>query len=80
MKALKLKNIFQRMGRMSEPAWYIFRGSVLLSLTLLACGLLLTLGSYAQHKTAEAIYETVQAVLLIGILGSVLIEDQQSRR
>ncbi len=77
---MKLKQVLDRMGRMSEPAWYIFKNSMLLSLTLLACGLLLTLGAHQQLRTAEAIYETVEAVLLIGILFSVIVEDQQSKR
>lgn len=75
-----LKPILARMARMCEPAWYIFKNSVLLSLTLLSCGLLLTLGGHEQFRTAEAIYETVEAVLLIGILFSAIIEDQQSKR
>ncbi len=77
---MKLKQILGRMGRMSEAAWYIFKCSMLLSLTLLSCGLLLTLGAHEQHRIAEAIYEIVEAVLLIGILFSVIAEDQQSRR
>ena len=68
------------MACMCEPAWYIFKGSFLFSAALLALALLLTLGSFQQVRTAEAIYETVEAVLLIGILSSALIEDQQSRR
>ncbi len=77
---MKLKPILARMARMCAPAWYIFRSSMLLSLTLLSCGLLLTLGGHEQLRTAEAIYETVEAVLLIGILFSAIAEDQQSRR
>lgn len=77
---MKLRQILNRMSCMCKPAWYIFKGSLLLSLTLLVSALLLTLGSYQQIRTAEAIYETVEAVLLIGILFSVVVEDQQSRR
>lgn len=77
---MKFKQILMRMGRMSEPAWYIFKNCMLLSLTLLSCGLLLTLGAHEQIRTAEAIFETVEAVLLIGILFSVIVEDQQSKR
>ena len=75
-----IRRIFQRMARMCRPAWYIFKGSLLLSLSLLALALLLTLGSHEQLQTAGAIYETVEAILLIGILASVLVEAQQSRR
>ncbi len=77
---MKIVQIIRRMSRMCRPAWYIFKGSFLLSLALLSLALLLTLGSYQQVRTAEAIYETVEAVLLIGILFSALVEDQQSRR
>lgn len=77
---MKIRQIIHRMACMCEPAWYIFKGCFLLSAVLLALALLLTLGSYQQIRTAEAIYETVEAVLLIGILSSVLVEDQQSRR
>ncbi len=75
-----MKKILFRMAKMCEPSWYIFRRSMELSIVLLSCGLLLTLGGHEQLKTAGAIYETVEAVLLIGILGSVIVEDQQSRR
>ena len=77
---MRLRQIIRRMACMCEPAWYIFKGSFLFSAALLALALLLTLGSFQQVRTAEAIYETVEAVLLIGILSSALIEDQQSRR
>ena len=77
---MKIRQILNRMARMCEPAWYICKGSFLLSAALLSCALLLTLGSYRQIRTAEAIYEIVEAVLLIGILASVVVEDQQSRR
>ena len=74
------------MSQMCEPAWYIFKRSLQLALALLACGLLLTLGdgnafgSYTQLKTSGAIYEITEAVILLGILLSVLVEDQQSKR
>ena len=77
---MKLRQILQRMGRMSRPAWYIFFVSTRLSLALLCLGLLLTLGSPAQQRLAEAIYETVESVLLIGILSSAIAEDQNVRR
>lgn len=77
---MKIRQILQRMGRMCEPAWYIFRASSFLCLALLVGALLLALGDRTQQQTAWAMFETVEAVLLIGLLGSVLIEDQQSRR
>ena len=75
-----IKKAFSRMARMGDAAWYIFQRSTALCLVLLACGLLLTLGGREARQTANAIYETGQAVWLIGILGSALVEDQQSRR
>lgn len=77
---MKIKQILERMGRMSEPAWYIFKGSMFLGLILLSSGLLLTLGTVQHHHIADALYEIVEAVLLIGILFSVITEDQQSKR
>ena len=77
---MTLKRILNRMGRMSDAAWYIFRHSAELCLTLLACGLLLTLGEHEQLRTASAVFDTVEAVWLIGVLASAIAEDQQSRR
>ena len=77
---MKLKQVLLRMGRMSRPAWYIFQCSTRLSLALLSIGLLLTLGTPQQVHLANAIYETVEAVLLIGILSSVIVEDQNGKR
>lgn len=75
-----LRKILRRMGRMSDPAWYIFRLSTRLCLLLLACGLLTTLGGHAQHQLAGAFYESAEAVLLIGVLASAAAEDRMGRR
>ena len=81
-----LKRILKRMGGMCRPAWYIFSRCFALAGFLLGCGLLLTVCDPAApqyltaRKTAYAIFETAQAVLLIGILFSAIVEDQQSRR
>lgn len=83
---MKFRKILGRMSAMCEPAWYIFKRSMQLALVLLVCGLLLTVGepgaagSYAQLRTSEAIYEVTEAVLLLGALLPVLVEDRQHRR
>ncbi|MCR5663973.1 MAG: hypothetical protein K6G17_03730 [Oscillospiraceae bacterium] len=82
---MKLKAIIDRMCRMNETAWTLFKSSLQLSVALLFSGLLLTVGddgSLAGHtlaRTAMACYETPQSLLLIGLLLSVVAEDQQSR-
>ncbi len=76
---MTIKRILTRMGRMSDAAWYIFRHSAELCLTLLACGLMLTLGEHEQLRTAGAVFDTVEVIWLIAVLGSAIVEDQQSR-
>lgn len=83
---MKLKQTICRMSRMTDPAWYIFKRSLQLCLALLCCGLLLTLGDLSSQSGHElknlamALYETGEAVLLIGGIFSVVVEAQQSRR
>ena len=60
---------------MCPPAWYIFLRSVQLTGFLLLNGSMLN--GYSSYMTAVTLYETGQAVLLIGGLFSVLIEDVQ---
>ena len=76
---MTIKRILTRMGSMSGAAWYIFRHSAELCLTLLACGLLLTLGEHEQLRIAGAVFDTVEVIWLIAVLGSAIVEDQQSR-
>ena len=79
---MKLRKIVRRMSRMCEPAWYVFRRCLQLAAFLLACGLLLTTGGqvHTLMKTASALNETAEAVLQIGAIFPVLLEDQHSRR
>ena len=78
---MKWKQAIARMAAMSERAWYIWEKSVQLALLLLCCGLLLTLTPDSSASgLAGACYETSEACFLIGILFSVILEDQQSRR
>ena len=82
---LKLLSVIRRMLHMCPPAWYIFIRSVQLTGFLLLCAFVLLLGwngsminGYGSYMTAVTLYETGQAVLLIGGLFSVLIEDAQT--
>ena len=82
---MKLIPILRRMLSMSPAAWYIFIRSVQLTGFLLLCSFILLIGwtgnmltGYAEYMTAMSLYETGQAVLLIGVLVSVIIEDIQS--
>ena len=82
---MKLIPILRRMLSMSPTAWYIFIRSVQLTGFLLLCSFILLIGwngnmltGYAEYMTAMSLYKTGQAVLLIGVLVSVIIEDIQS--
>ena len=83
---MKFRKVFLRMCAMSAPAWLVFRSTMLLSILLLGMGILFIAaaragaGTYALRETARAIYETVEAILLIGILATAIVEDQSSRR
>ena len=81
---LKFKAIFRRMTAMCPEAWYIFIRSIQLCCFLLLCATAILLhwdGSmqegYELYMTAKALNETSQALLLIAVLFSVLIEDRQ---
>lgn len=82
---MKLVRILDRMLKMCPEAWYIFIRSIQLCVFLLLCTFMLLLewdGSmmegYKLFMTASALNETCQALLLIAVLGSVMIEDAQS--
>ena len=77
----------RRMLGMCPDAWYIFISSVKLTAFLLLCAFSLLLvwngsmaNGYRQYMTAMSLYETGQAVLLIGALFSALVEDAQEKR
>ena len=70
---------------MCPDAWYIFLRTMQLCVVLLLFAFVLLVewgGSmsegYTLYMTAKALNETVQALLLIAVLFSVLIEDAQS--
>lgn len=66
---------------MCPDAWYIFIRSLQLTAFVLLCSFVLLLESNGRHElymTAMTLYETGQALILIGALFSVFIEDAQS--
>ena len=72
---------------MCPAAWYIFITSVKLTAFVLLCAFVLLLGwggsmaeGYREYMTAMSLYEIGQALLLIGVLFSVCIEDVQTSR
>ena len=84
---MKLKKTLQRMLAMCPDAWYIFITSVKLTAFILLCAFLLLLSwggsmaeGYTQYMTAMSLYEIGQALLLIGVIFSVCIEDVQTSR
>lgn len=85
---MKLRKIICRMLEMCPDAWYIFITSVKLTAFVLTCAFILLLGwggsmseGYRQYMTAMSLYEIGQALLMIGVIFSVCIEDiQMSRR
>ena len=84
---MKLRMTLRRMLRMCPEAWYIFIVSFKLTAFLLLCAFALLLdwnGSmqlgYRQYMTAMSLYEIGQALLLVGVLFSALIEDSQAKR
>ena len=82
---MKLRAIVRRMLNMCPEAWYIFRRCFQLSAFLMICAFALLVewgGSimerYELYMTAVSIMETTQAILLIGVIASVCIEDFHS--
>ncbi|MBQ3703008.1 MAG: hypothetical protein II885_09665 [Oscillospiraceae bacterium] len=79
---MKIKMTVRRMLEMCPGAWYIFISSVKLTAFVLFCAFLLLLScngnmteGYTQYMTAMSLYEIGQALLLIGAVFSVCIED-----
>ena len=84
---MKLRKTVQRMLDMCPDAWYIFITSVKLTAFVLVCAFVLLLSwggsmmdGYRQYMTAMSLYEIGEALLLVGVLFSVLIEDVQTSR
>ena len=84
---MKLRKTVIRMLNMCPDAWYIFISSIKRTAFLLlgAFMLLLSWGGsmaegYTQYMTAMSLYETGEALLMIGAIFSICIEDVQSSR
>ena len=85
---MKLRKTVRRMLGMCPDAWYIFISAIKLTAFVLLCAFLLLLGwdgcmaegGYRLYMTAMSLYETGQALLLVGALFSALIEDAQNSR
>jgi len=82
-----MKKIIHRMLIMSNEAWYIFIRSIQLTAFILFCTFMLLLecnGSVLDRRslymTAITLFESGAAILLIGSLFSVIIEDIQISR
>ena len=80
---MKIRKALRGMLGMCPWAWYIFLRCIQLCCFLLLGALVLLIGWDGQTlergallNTAAALNETAQAVLLLGVLLSVLIEDQ----
>ena len=79
---MKLRAILRRMLAMCPLAWYIFIRSMQLVCVLLLGAIFLLIAwdgnmleRYALYRNALALNETAQAVLLIAMLLSVIVED-----
>ena len=84
---MKLRMTLRRMLRMCPEAWYIFISSVRLTAFLVLCAFVLLLAwngsmrhGYRQYMTAMSLYEIGQALLLVGVLFSAIIEDAHEKR
>ncbi len=78
------RRILRRAGRMCPAASWVQRLSLAWACILLAAALALLPGSlplspdtYAANRLAHALMETASAVLLVGVVGAVVIEERQ---
>ncbi len=79
-----LIRILRRAANMCPAARFIQKLSIRLTCLLLGCAVLLlvragdlTVATYRSYRLVYALLETGSAVLLIGVLGAVIIEDRQ---
>lgn len=79
---MKIKAVISRMLSMCPEAWYIFIRSLQLSCVLLILSAVLLIGYETGlsggrylYELAGGLYELPQALLLIGAISSVCIED-----
>lgn len=76
------KKILKRAAEMTELAWCILHGSLMISSTMLLCSILLFAASlplspstYSIYKYAYEFFSFPATILLVGVLGSVIVED-----
>jgi len=81
-----LKKIFSRAACMSDAAWYIWRGALMISCALLVGSAILLISAgpfspatYDLYRYAREMQRLPVGILLIGVLGSVIIEDIVTR-
>ncbi len=79
-----IQRILRRAGRMCPAACWVQRLSLCWACILLAAALLLLRGSlplspdtYCAGRLARAMMETASAILLVGVVGAVVIEERQ---
>lgn len=80
---MKLKATVNRMLTMCPQAWYIFIRTIQLSAVLLLLAVFLLIahqssGKYELYRTAWALYEIPQALILIAGIGAACIDDMSA--
>ncbi len=80
---MPFRKILQRAGRMCPAAYLIQKLSLIWACILLTGSLLLLEGTlplspatYGQYRTAQELSRTASAVLLIGVIGAVCVEER----
>ncbi len=79
-----IRKILRRAGRMCPAALWVQRLSLAWTCILLGAALALLLNAlplspdtYAANRLARALMETASAVLLVGVIGAVIVEERQ---
>ena len=81
-----MRRLFDRLGRMSAPAYYITAGSAALASCYLAAalGVLLAQGTFTakaceHYLLARYLYTAPQGFLLVAVIAAAVIEDIRAR-
>ena len=79
-----IRKILRRAGRMCPAASWVQRLSLAWACILLAAALALLLGAfplspdtYTASRLVHALMESASAILLVGVVGAVIIEERQ---
>jgi|GEM_PF-2413571 len=82
-----LKRIIQRAADMCPQARWVQKLSIIWTGILLVGALLLleqsvplTLDTYSIHRMALALMDSAEAILLVGVIGAVIIEEFRSEK